>query len=134
MKRKPFIADRALVQSLELRSHPIPCNKGGTLFNQGDSPTGLYILKSGEGDLIMESAVGRPVMCVHAKAGSVLGLPAVIANEPYTMTALVHGGSEVRFVPRSDFEEIMQAEPSLYPRLLPSLAKYRIALISDLAL
>ena len=61
-------------------------------------------------------------MCIHAEAGTVLGLPGVIANEQYTMTALVHSGSEVKFVTRSDFEDMMREEPSLYPKVLEVLA------------
>lgn len=122
MKQELFAADRALVQALELRCQRIPCIEEGTLFRQGDNPSGLYILKSGEATLTMESRPGRTVICVHAGAGSVLGLPGVIANEPYTMTALVRGGSEVRFVTRSDFEEMMRMEPSLYPMVLQVLA------------
>jgi len=117
-----FEADRVLVQTLDHRSVPVSCSKGGTLFKQGDKPAGLYILKSGEANLIMESDAGMAVMCIHAEAGSVLGLPGVIANEPYTMTALVKGGSDVRFVARSDFEEMMREKPSLYPRVLAVLA------------
>jgi CRP-like cAMP-binding protein len=122
VKQKRFAADRALVQTLQLRSQPISCVKDCALFKQGDSPDGLYILKSGEATLTLESTAGKPVICLHAEAGSLLGLPGVIANEPYTMTASVHGGSEVRFVARSDFEEIMQTEPSLYPKILKVLA------------
>jgi CRP-like cAMP-binding protein len=38
------------------------------------------------------------------------------------MTALVQVGSEVRFVTRRDFEDMIQAEPSLYPKVLQVLA------------
>ena len=122
MKQELFAADSALVQALELRSEPISYIEECTLFKQGDNPNGLYILKSGEAILTMESRPGRAVMCAHAGAGSVLGFPGVIANEPYTMTALVRGGSEVRFVTRNDFEEMMRVEPSLYPMVLQVLA------------
>jgi CRP-like cAMP-binding protein len=122
VKQELFAADRALVHALELRSEPILCMNGGTLFKQGAIPSGLYILKSGEAKLIMESTPGRAVLCVHVEAGAVLGLPGVIANEPYSMTAIAQSGSEVRFVTRSDFEDVIQAEPSLYPGVLKVLA------------
>jgi CRP-like cAMP-binding protein len=121
-KQELFAADRALIQALEPRSKPVCCIQGTTLFRQGDAPVGLFILKSGEANLLMETRVGKPVMCVHAEAGTLLGLPGIIANEPYTMTALVRGGSEVRFVTTGDFEDLIQAEPSLYPMVLKVLA------------
>jgi CRP-like cAMP-binding protein len=61
-------------------------------------------------------------MCLRAEAGSLLGLPAIISNEPYSMTAMVRKGSEVRFVSRHDFEDLMRAEPSLSLKVLPVLA------------
>ncbi len=122
MKQELYAADSALIQALELRSKSISCIQGTTLFRQGDAPIGLFILKSGEANLLMESNAGKPVMCVYAEAGTLLGLPGIIANEPYTMTALVRGGSEVSFVTTVDFEDLIQAEPSLYPMVLKVLA------------
>ena len=75
MKQKLLAADRALVQSLELRSQPISCTKGITLFKQGDAPCGLYILKGGEANLLMESRAGRAVTCSMSRLARCLGFP-----------------------------------------------------------
>jgi CRP-like cAMP-binding protein len=111
-----------------MRAQPIPCVEDRILFNQGEDPEGLFILHSGEAVLIMHAASGSVVMCLHASGGSLLGLPGVVAKEPYTMTAMVRGGSEVGFVTRKDFEELLSAEPQLYPGVLQILAaEVRIA-------
>jgi len=117
-----FVADRQLIEALEKRSQPVSCSEGRTLFKQGEAPRGVYIFKSGEAFLVMKIASGRTMKCLHAGAGSLLGLPAVIGNEPFTLTAIVRKGSEVEFVTRSDFEDAIRTEPSLYPRLLQLLA------------
>jgi CRP-like cAMP-binding protein len=122
VKQDSFAADRLLIHALEKRSQPVPCFETCILFNQGDPPSGLFILKSGEAALTVESTSGRIVMCLHAGAGSLLGLPGIVGNEPYTMTALARKGSEVRFVTRDDFEELIRTEPSLYPTVLKVLA------------
>jgi CRP-like cAMP-binding protein len=70
----------------------------------------------------MQSPSGTIVFSLRAPAGSLLGLPAVIDNEPYSLSAMVRKDSDVRFVSRNDFEELIQAEPSLYPSLLQVLA------------
>ena len=76
----------------------------------------------------MKSATGRIVMCVTVGEGSLLGLPAVIGKQPYTFTTMVRKGSEVGFVGRQDFEDVIQAEPSLYPEVLQVLvAEIRFA-------
>jgi CRP-like cAMP-binding protein len=71
---------------------------------------------------MMESRAGRVVMCAQAGPGSLLGLPGIIGHVPYTMTAMARKGSAVRFVTRSDFEDILSAEPSLYLGMLGLLA------------
>ena len=122
MKPNSFKADHKLMQALDKRSQPVPCSEGHILFNQGDGPRGLYILRSGEASLIMQSPSGTIVFSLRAPAGSLLGLSAVIDNEPYSLSAMVRKDSDVRFVSRNDFEELIQAEPSLYPSVLQVLA------------
>jgi CRP-like cAMP-binding protein len=115
-------ADLDLIEVLKSRSLPIFCGQGRTLFNQGEDCSGLYILESGEAALVMNAPSGREVFCLNAGAGSLLGLPAVVGKEPYTMTAMVKKGATVRFVTRYDFEKLIEADPQLYPEVLELLA------------
>jgi CRP-like cAMP-binding protein len=55
-------------------------------------------------------------------AGSMLGLPAVVAKEPYSLTAMAREQSEVSFVEMAAFEELMQEQPTLFPKVLEVLA------------
>ncbi|MGO9434835.1 MAG: Crp/Fnr family transcriptional regulator [Terracidiphilus sp.] len=96
--------------------------KGRTLFKQGEAPTGLYILKSGKASLVMNSETGVEVMRLTIGPGSILGVPAVVTKEPYTLSAKACVGAEVGFIELSDFEDLMQAQPSLFPLVLSVLA------------
>jgi CRP-like cAMP-binding protein len=122
VNRDSFAADCKLIQALANRSELISCSEGRVLFRQGEDPTGLYVLQSGEATLMRETASGRAIICLHAGPGSLLGLPGIVANEPYTLTAMARKGSEVRFVTRGDFEDLLQAEPSLNFKVLQVLA------------
>jgi CRP-like cAMP-binding protein len=122
MKVESFRADRKLVFALEKESDPVACGEGRALFKQGEMPKGVFILQKGEAALVMSSPAGRIVMCLQAGSGSLLGLPGVIAKEPYTLTAMVKAGSEVRFISRERFEQVVQAEPELYCSVLTLLA------------
>jgi len=122
VKIDSFAEDRSLIRALEKRSQTILCSEGGILFSQGDVPAGLYILRTGEAALMMKSASGNVVMCLHASAGSLLGLPGIVGNEPYSMTAMARKGSQVSFVTRNNFEDVIRAEPLLYPMVLQVLA------------
>jgi CRP-like cAMP-binding protein len=113
LKKSPFTADLELVQALERRSKPIFCSEDCLLFCQGDPAIGVYILRSGSAVLTLESESGQVAMCFEAGAGSLLGLPAIIVKEPYSLTALAQRGSIVRYVSREDFEDVLRLEPSL---------------------
>src|SRR5258708_6117414 len=113
-----FVGDTSLIQALEKRSQPVFCKEGQILFKQGDAPKGLYIVRSGGASLVMKSVSGKVVLRLNVVAGSLLGLPAIIGNEPYTLTAIASPGSQVRFLTRDDFEAVIRGEPSLNPKVL----------------
>jgi CRP-like cAMP-binding protein len=61
-------------------------------------------------------------MAVEAPAGSLLGLPGLIGDEPYTLTALAHDGARLSFVTREEFSGLMQNDPQLALKILHVLA------------
>jgi CRP-like cAMP-binding protein len=92
------------------------------LFKQGEAPMGLYILKNGKASLVMKGEDGVEVMHLTIGPGAILGVPSVVTKEPYTLSAKACAGAEVGFVELSDFEDLMQAEPPLFPLVLSVLA------------
>jgi CRP-like cAMP-binding protein len=127
MKKNVFAADQELIRALIQRSSPVTCNQNTVLFTQGQVASGLFILQSGEAELMMKSRPGKTVMCLHAASGSILGGPAICANAPYTLTAIVREGSDVRFVTREDFERAIQAEPQLAIKVFQLVASEVVA-------
>jgi CRP-like cAMP-binding protein len=117
-----FAANPKLLEALERRSSTYLSKQGQTLFRQGEPCKGLYILENGEAALVLQSPAGRVVMCLYAGSHSVLGLPAVVGGEPYSLTATMRKDAEVRFVSRADFESLIKDEPWLYPSVLQVLA------------
>ena len=113
MKLDPsaFLANPELIAALEKRSTAISCDGEQVLFRQGDAPAGVYILHQGEVTLTLESAKGKPILSTEAGAGSLLGLPGLVGNEPYSLTAVAREGAEVSFVSRDQFTVLMQADP-----------------------
>lgn len=124
MKLDPtaFVAAPELIQALEKRSTAISCGGDRVLFKQGDVPVGLYILKEGETTLSMSSPKGEQVVQVQAAAGSLLGLPGLIGNEPYTLTAVARPGAHLGFVSREEFIGLMQTDSLLALKILEVLA------------
>ncbi len=98
MKLDPsaFVADPELIHALEEQSSPILCSSERVLFRQGDVPAGLYILCKGEVTISMSSPLGEELMSVQATPGSLLGLPGLIGNQPYTLAAVARKDAELR--------------------------------------
>jgi CRP-like cAMP-binding protein len=92
------------------------------LFRQGELPTGLYIIRTGEATLLLKDDNGKEVTQFNVGAGSILGLPAIVANEPYSLSAMALQHSEISFVEVGVFEELMREQPSLFPKVLEVLA------------
>ncbi len=113
VKTTAFVANSKLIQALEERSQPVASEVDCLLFRQGETPRGVFILRSGEATLTMKSSNGATLLQLRATAGSLLGLPGVIGGEPYTLTASVLGGSVVSFVSRKEFEALIRKEPAL---------------------
>ncbi len=117
-----FLADPDLLQALQKRATPLPCEEDRILFHQGDTPAGLYILTKGEATISMNGEDGEPLMSVQASAGSLLGLPGLIGNQPFSLTAIARRGSQVSFIARDDFNSLMQSELPLLVKVLQVLA------------
>ncbi len=117
-----FVADPVLIEGLEKQSTPISCGDERVLFSQGDEPVGLYVLKSGPVTLTMTSPAGKELISVQAADGSLLGLPGLIGNQPYTLSAIAHAGAQLNFLTRDSFADLMRADPMLALKVLQVLA------------
>ncbi|HMD77541.1 MAG: cyclic nucleotide-binding domain-containing protein [Terracidiphilus sp.] len=137
MKLDPsaFLADPELIQALEKHAIEVSCGGDNVLFRQGDPPVGLYILNRGEVTLSMASPAGDPILSMHVGAGSLLGLPGLVGNAPYTLTAVAGQGAELSFLAHDDFDALMQSDPRLSLKVLEVLAaEVRSARIATLEL
>jgi CRP-like cAMP-binding protein len=117
-----FLADHDLIQVLEKHAVPVACDEDRVLFNQGETPDGLYILHKGEATLTMTSPSGELVLCMKPTVGSLLGLPGLVGNEPYSLSANAVKGSTFSFVARADFDDLMQSDPTVPLKVLHVLA------------
>ena len=117
-----FVADSDLIEALEKRASLLTCDEDRVLFNQGDEPHGLFILHSGEAYLTMAGPKGEPVLCMQPFHGSLLGLPAMIGEEPYSLTAQAQKGARLSYVTRDDFRLLLAEQPQLPMKILAVLA------------
>ena len=117
-----FLADSELIRALSEHATPIVCDTDRILFQQDDPPVGLYILHEGEATISMTSQDGQTILSVQARDGSLLGLPGLISNQPYSLTAVAHAGARVSFLGRTEFTTQMESNPPLAFKILQVLA------------
>ena len=91
------------VQGLASITSPASYPKGATLFVEGQSPRGVFVLCSGRIKLSTSSADGKSLIVRIAEPGEVLGLPATVTGKPYELTAEVIEPAQANFIARQDF-------------------------------
>src|SRR4029077_12651916 len=77
----------AAVQRLSTITHASSYPKGATLFLEGQSGRGVFILCSGRVKLSTSSIDGRTLIVRLSEPREVLGLPATVTRTPYELTA-----------------------------------------------
>jgi CRP-like cAMP-binding protein len=117
-----FVADPELLRMLDEHSVKASCEVDGALFRQGDPPVGLYIFHHGSVTLSMTSENGQSLFAAQALPCSLLGLPAVVSGKTYTLTASARGGSQITFVNRERFTQLMLSHSQLSVKVLEMLA------------
>jgi CRP-like cAMP-binding protein len=108
-----FVAGKDLTEELAGRSTPVLCSSRRVLFRQGDESLGVYVLSKGSATLTMQSPSGEVVLRLKAGPGSVLGLHAVMAHKPYSLTAVARRGAKVGFLAREELTA-MKSKQSIF--------------------
>ncbi|HEY6293140.1 MAG TPA: Crp/Fnr family transcriptional regulator [Terriglobia bacterium] len=89
--------------------------KGAVLFVEEEAPRGIFVLCKGRVKLSMTSSEGKTMILRIVHPGEVLGLHAVMSNQPYQASAETLEACQVNFVRREDFLRFLSqhAEASL---------------------
>ena len=81
------------------------------LFVEGESPRGLFVLCSGRARLTANSRDGHSITLRLVEQGEVLGLSSVVSNSPYLTSAETVQPSQVSFIPRLRFLQLLRSSP-----------------------
>ncbi|HEY6137692.1 MAG TPA: Crp/Fnr family transcriptional regulator [Thermoanaerobaculia bacterium] len=102
--------------------------KGATLFVEGETPRGVFILCSGRAKLTTSSSEGKTLILKITEPGEILGASAAILGKPYEVTAEIMEPSQVNFVRLADFLALLERHPDACLRTAQQLsAKYHDA-------
>jgi CRP-like cAMP-binding protein len=109
---QPYTADAELLASLRQMADAVPAAKGAVLFRQGDPARGIYVVESGKIALTMTEA-DRHIKYRTVTTGYILGLPATICDQPYSLTAEVSEAATLRFIEQKVVVEFLRGRSDL---------------------
>ena len=108
-----------------LNSHRA-CNfykKHQAVFLEGSFPRGVYCINQGMVKIFKLGDEGKEQIIHIAKAGEIVGFRAMFSEEPYKVGAEVLEESNICFISREDFLNIMDTNPILRNGIIKELSK-----------
>ncbi len=110
-----------LQAELERRATIVLKPKGAILFRRGDEVSGVFLIRSGLVSLALDCQTALyPPRTLGP--GSIVGLPATVSGNPYSLTAKVVQDSELAFVPRDAVVECLRKAPLLCFQVMDMLS------------
>lgn len=82
--------------------------KGATLYQQGSPVTGIYLVESGEVQVLLPTGPNQKQLLQVCGPGSVLGLSENMSGESYRVSAEAEEETTAAFIPRDQFLEFLR--------------------------
>lgn len=95
---------------------------GKLLYRESESPTGVYVLLSGEVDLLFSSRSGQAKPLRIAEAGQILGLSCVVSGRMHDCSATARTACVTGFIAKDKFLSLLDENPSLWFSVLQMLS------------
>ena len=92
--------------------------KGDVLFREGQDPQGVYVLRSGQVDLVFAAKTGQAKPLRVAEAGQILGLSCIVSRKPHDCTATARSSATVGFIEKTTFQRLLEEQPTLWFKVL----------------
>lgn len=97
--------------------------RGNFLFFQSDAANGAYLLRRGAIAIQLENLDGRELVINEMGPGECFGELGILTGMVRSASAEAIVDSEVVFIPRAAFEDVLAREPALARRLLEITAR-----------
>ncbi len=127
---KPFQASEALFNELLRLGKTETASPGTILFSQGQPTDGVFLVLNGR---VALSAGDDPVRITRiAGRASILGLPATVRDQPYSLTAEAVVLTQLCHIPAAPFRTFLQQNPTLCFEVLQIVAA-ELSALRDIA-
>ncbi|MGE8421814.1 MAG: Crp/Fnr family transcriptional regulator [Sphingobacterium siyangense] len=105
--------------------------KNEAIFTDGTIPTGVFFLKEGKVKKYKVDNEGREQIIYIYNAGEFFGYPAILSEESYSDTSLTLEKSQIAFIPKNDFLELLE-KSSIFSRLLLKSLSHEFSVMANL--
>jgi CRP-like cAMP-binding protein/DNA-binding response OmpR family regulator len=92
------------------------------VYSEGDEPTWLYFLKSGTVKTIRVTTDGKELITGLYQAGDFFGYFALLDCQLYTDSAVTVADSELIYIPKDDFRQLLLVNPAVSSQFIKLLA------------
>lgn len=106
--------------SADRKAHVV--RKKQYIYAEGDEPTRLYFLKSGKVKTVRSNADGKEFITGLYNAGEFLGYLPLLDKGEYTDSAVTLEDSELVYIPKADFQQLLLANPDVSSQFVKLLA------------
>ena len=111
-----------LSRELRATSKLVKKKKGAILFRAGGRARGAFVVRSGRIRLQLEGAAGLYPPRILG-AGAMVGLPATVSGEPYSLTAEVVQDCDLSFIPRKALLALLRRNTTAALKILQILSE-----------
>lgn len=114
----------------EEKMHPKNYRKNHAIFTEKTLPTGIYYLQQGKVKKYKVDREGKEQIIYIYTAGEFFGYSALLGEEQYIDTVIAIEDAVVCYIPKKDFENILDTSPTFSRLLLKSLSREFSALVN----
>jgi len=118
------------IDEVDLSKSCADYRKGQVLFHEGTRPLGVFCVHKGKIKVYKTGYDGKDHIIKLSRPGDLLGYKAMIGEETYPVTAEALEDSQVCFIPKSDFLNILESSPELNHLLLQEACR-ELGLMAD---
>jgi len=113
-----------LLQNLSTDRELRHYQKKDVLFEEGDYPRFLYYIEKGAVKLFKMNEEGREFIIRIATPGHFLGYLPLLKNDRYTESAAIIEASDIRLIPKDDFQKLVFGNRDVIAQFIKLLANH----------
>ncbi|GAB3949576.1 response regulator [Spirosoma harenae] len=106
--------------SADRKSHAVRAKQ--RIYSEGDEPMRLYFIRSGKVKTIRTNADGKELITGLYNAGDFFGYFALLESADYTDSAVTIEDSELVYIPKDDFRQLLQVNSEVSDQFIKLLA------------